>query len=417
VSNAEGINPLGNPEAHAVETPATLTVSTLSPFRSVALTIVATLALSVSLLDRQSLSAVAPMLQSEMGISRQQFGFLGSAFALSYLVCAPIGGRLITAYGPRLVLALSVVLWSLVAAGHALASSFAWLVLGRLLLGITEAPSFPGSAETIRIALPRHRQSLGLGLLFTGSSIGAAVAAPLSVWSSTRFGLGAAFVVPALFGLTWLVPWLLVSRGLSAPSRDRVQSAPVLEILQHPAMHRQIVAVLCSAPCNTIVLVWFAQYLVDAAGVPKTETGHYLWLPPLVFDIGAVTFGLLRTRVKSAPLMLAAGTLVLCLGLSPLAPTPWFRVWAGALALAGGAGLYVIGTTDLIASVPRNMAATASGMSASVQSIVQIILGPIVGAYVDRTHQWGWVLASVGALGLPGALLWTRVGLSRPRLA
>jgi MFS transporter, ACS family, hexuronate transporter len=374
--------------------------------RRVAICVMATLGLSVSLMDRQSLAAVGPMLSS-YGMGRKEFGLLGSVFALAYLVCTPLAGRLVTSRGPRVVLAVAVVLWSLVAAGHAFATTFAWFAVGRLLLGITEAPSFPGSADAIRRALPEEKRSLGIGLLFTGSSIGAAVAAPLALWAAVRYGLGGAFVIPAACGLLWLIPWLWVSRDLHGPAEPGVPPAPLLSVLKEPALHRQVLGVLASAPCNMIVLIWFAQFLVDTSGVAKADTGHYLWLPPLVFDAGALLFGALAMRVASRRgLMLVAGLMVLALAFSTVLSTPWLRVGAGALALAGGAGMYVIGTSDLMSHLPKSKVSTAMGFSASVQSVVQIIMGPVVGGYLDRTHAWSTVTVAIACLGVPGAVLW-----------
>lgn len=376
-----------------------------------AICIVATLGLSVSMLDRQSLAAVGPML-TVYGMGRKEFGLLGSFFALAYLVCAPLAGRLVSARGPRMVLTVAVVAWSLVAAGHAWATTFAAFAVGRLLLGITEAPSFPGAADAIRRALPEEKRSLGFGLLFTGSSIGAAVAAPLAVWAATHFGLGGAFVIPALCGVLWIVPWLWVTRGgVLGDATDATAPAlrpSLLSVLQEPAMKRQVIAVLASAPCNMLVLIWFAQFLVDTAGVAKEATGHYLWLPPLLFDGAALLFGAMAMKVERRGfLMQCAGAMMLALTCATLVAEPWARVGVGALALCGGAGMYVVGTSDLMSRMSKEKAAAAMGFSASVQSLAQIVLGPVVGGYLDRTHAWSTVTVTIGVLGFPGALLWT----------
>lgn len=384
--------------------------------------VVATLAMSVSFLDRQTLAAIGPTVRQELHISHQEFGWLGSAFALAYLVFAPPAGRLVERWGARWVLTVSVLLWSGVAMLHALVGSLSSLLLLRIALGAAEAPSFPAAATTVRSALSPAQRSAGFGLLFTGSSIGAMVAAPLAVRVARDHGFRFAFVATALVGLCWLPLWLIATRGERRLPRAEagIESRPSLgALLSDPAMHRQIVMVATSAPAITIVLTWFPQYLSEEGGVRKEDVGRYLWLPPLAFDVAAVAFGLMASlgdargghRSRHRGLMLLAGVLTATLALAPLVHGPWARVALGATCMAGGAGMYVVGTADLMRRT--SAIATAGGISAAVQSLVQIVASPIVGAVVDGTHAWCTVLVTLGALAVPGVVAWSLMPVER----
>lgn len=375
--------------------------------------VVATLAMSVSYLDRQTLAAIAPTVRTELALSHERYGFLTAAFAGAYLACAPLGGLLADRYGARRVLGFSVVLWSLVAAGHGLVTSFATLFAMRVALGVAESPSFPAATQTIHRALPAARRSLGMGLLFTGSSIGAMVAAPLAVAVTARHGFRFAFVATAAVGLLWLPVWLLATPDLKGPPPEREASRmPFLDLCAHPAMRRQVLLVATSAPAILLVMQWFPQYLVEVSAVPKEDVGHYLWLPPLVFDAAAIAFGAAASaldvrRPGSAhrSLVIVAAILTAFLALVPFAPGPWSRVLLASVSMGGGAGMYVLGTADLLRRLPAYAVASAMGLSASVQSLSQIIVSPMIGAALDR-DAWNLVMASLGLVALPGALLW-----------
>ena len=110
--------------------------------------------------DRQTLAVLAPTVTQALGISEQNYGWLASAFSIAYLVGAPLAGRMIDAVGARRGLLGAVVVWSIVAALHALAPGFAVLFALRIALGLAEAPSFPGAAQTVHRALPRRARSL-----------------------------------------------------------------------------------------------------------------------------------------------------------------------------------------------------------------------------------------------------------------
>jgi predicted MFS family arabinose efflux permease len=282
--------------------------------RSWLVALVATLAMSVSYMDRQALAAIAPTVREALAISHESFGWLTSAFAVAYLACAPLAGWIVDRVGAR------------------------------------RAPKEAGTVA----ALP---------------------AAPRS---------------------------------------------PLGPVLAHPAMWRQSVVVAASAPALSLVMSWLPQYLVEATHVSKDEVGNYLWLPPLVFDAAAIGFGALASRrdarrpgASHAGLMLAAAAMLTVLAALPLAKGPWLVAVLAGLSMGGGAGMYVLGTADLLRRVPPESVATAGGVSAAVQSIAQIVSSPIVGSVIDRTHAWTGVLVTLAALALPGALAWSAMPPSR----
>ena len=385
--------------------------------------VVATLAMSVSYLDRQTLAAIAPTVREKLLISHERFGWLTSAFALAYLAFAPVSGWLVDRVGARRALALAVLVWSVVAASHGLASSFWALVALRAALGAAEAPSFPAAAQTIRGALPVSQRSAGFGLLFTGSSIGAMVAAPLAVRITADYGFRYAFLGTAIVGLLWLPVWLLATRRAPTPSPEAPLPRPAIgPLLLNPAMIRQALIVATSAPALMLVMNWYPQYLTEASGVPKNDVGHYLWLPPLMFDAAAVTFGVVAsTRDARRPaashwgLMLVAAALTSTLALVPLVSGPWARVLLAGTSMAGGAGMYVLGTADMMRRVPAEMVATAGGLSAAVQSIVQIAASPVLGRVLDRSHAWSGALVLLGLIAIPGALAFAVLPVDPPR--
>src|SRR5580698_9880181 len=144
--------------------------------------------MSVSYVDRQVLAAVATTVRAALHIDGQQFGWLAGSFSAAYLVAAPLSGRVMDRIGARRGLVVSVVAWSCVSAAHAFAPTFAALLVLRVLLGAAEAPSFPGAAQCVRRVLPRSDRSAAYGVIFTGSSLGAATAGPLALWLNARFG-------------------------------------------------------------------------------------------------------------------------------------------------------------------------------------------------------------------------------------
>src|SRR5262245_52131228 len=207
-----------------------------------ALTLCATLTMAVSLVDRLTLAVLAPTVTAALGISDPAYGWLAAAFSLAFLVSSPLAGALIDAVGARRGLLGAVLVWSVVAGLHALAPGFAVLFVLRIALALAEAPSFPGAAQTVHLALPPEERPRGFGVLFIGGSVGAMIAPPLASAIEARFGWRLAFAGVAAVGLVWVPVWLGLAyspqgRALLAPRAPtrRTAASGWLALFRHPA--------------------------------------------------------------------------------------------------------------------------------------------------------------------------------------
>ena len=387
-----------------------------------AIALTATLTMSVSYIDRQTLAAIAPSVQKALSIPDSAYGDLVSAFSLAYLVGAPAAGFLVDRIGARRGLLGAVLLWSLVAAGHALVPSFAMLFALRIALGFAEAPSFPGAAQTVHRALPPSDRARGFGVLFTGSSIGAMIAPPLATWLADRYGFRAAFLGTAAAGLLWVPLWIAMAfsrRGRAALDRRfEPASAPkvrVLDLIVHRAVLRNVALVIASAPLLSLLFNWGTKILVHDHHITQRAAGSLLWLPPLFFDGGAIAFGHLASRARARgdgdggapPHLLVAACAIMALGAAiPFAPTPRLAIAAMCVAMVGGGGLYALPMTDVAARVRPTAVASAGGLLAASQSIAHIVANPLIGRSVERTGSYATAAVALSLWVIPGCLVW-----------
>lgn len=378
----------------------------------------ATLGMSVSYIDRQTLAAIAPSVTSALHIDNTKYGWLLSAFSFAYLVGAPLAGVIVDRLGARRGFALAILVWSAIAGLHAAAFSFGILFLLRVLLGAAEAPSFPSAAQAVRRALPGARRPLAVGILFTGSSIGSIIAGKLAVSLDAKFGFRGAFVLVAVIGMSWLPAWWFASRGFgldSGAASEPVSQAsaafppePWWKVATLPPVLRAVVAVAGSAPAMMFVLNWTSKYLVDGWHLKKDTIGNYLVAAPLLFDVGAIAFGALASRRKDrqthTDLFIVAMLLQACLALTPLAPSPEWGIALCAISACGGGGIYALVTNDMLSRVPIERTSMAGGMTAAAQSLAHIIAGPLVGYAVDKDHNYTSALIGLG-LAVPPTML------------
>jgi ACS family hexuronate transporter-like MFS transporter len=317
---------------------------------------------------------------------------------------------------------ISVLVWSAAAALHSFANGLAMLFALRILLGIAEGPGFPGSAQTVQRVLPPAERERGFGVLFTGSSLGGMVVPPLAAALYALYGWRVAFVITAVVGLVWVPLWLTATRrpdvraALDAPP-DAAAEAGVprptwLELLRHPIMIRALCAVSATATITGLVHGWGSKLLNRELGVSQADAGGYLWLPPLALDLGAVVFGDLASRQRRAPgapprlLVALAIPFAACIGLVPLATTPWEVTALFAVAMVGNGAVYTLATADLLARVPASSVSLAGGILAGAQSITLMVMNLLVGMSVDARGSYDVAAAAIGLWTIPGTVLW-----------
>jgi MFS transporter, ACS family, hexuronate transporter len=390
--------------------------------------LVATFTMTVSYADRHTLAVLAPSVTKALGISNEDFGWLGSAFSLAYLFGTPLAGWWIDRVGARRGLVVSVLAWSTVAALHAIIPGFGVLLALRLALGIAEGPGFPGAAQTIQRILPPGERERGFGVLFTGSSVGAMLIPPLATLVFRHAGWRVAFLISSAAGLLWIPLWFAVTwprdvrAQLDVPADAARPAEPrpaFVEMVSHPLVIRAMIAVFAVAPVFSFPQIWGAKYLVGTFALAQGDVGHYLWLPPLMLDGGAVLFGDLASRQRRAegapPRMLLAVGAVLasCFALLPLATSPWQGMLILGVAGAGAGTMYTLVTSDLLARMPPGSVSFTGGILAGAQSLALIIMNPLIGRAVDRLHSYDAVGIALGLWVIPGSLAWL---LWRPAL-
>lgn len=144
--------------------------------------------------------------------------WLISAYAVTQFICAPIIGGLSDKYGRRKILLVSLFGFAIDYIFLALAPSYEWLFVGRIIAGITGASFTTASAYIADVSTPATRaKNFGmLGAAFgLGFIIGPAIGGMLG-----KFGLRIPFYGAAILcGLNWLYGYFVLPESLLPENR------------------------------------------------------------------------------------------------------------------------------------------------------------------------------------------------------
>ena len=165
-------------------------------------------ATSINYMDRQVIGLLKPTLQSSIGLTEANYGYIVAAFQMAYAAGLVAAGRLVDRLGTRVGFSLFMGVWSLAAMAHALARSAFGFGIARFFLGLGEAGNFPAAVKTVAEWFPQTERSLATGIFNSGANVGAIIAPAIIPWITLRFGWRTAFIATGLLGLPWIAWWL-----------------------------------------------------------------------------------------------------------------------------------------------------------------------------------------------------------------
>lgn len=159
----------------------------------------------INYIDRASLSIAAPDMMKDLNLTNTDIGLMGSVFALIYAMCQLPSGWLVDKLGPKKVYGWAIGLWSGATMLTGACSSLASLLFARALLGVTEAPCWPGAAKITATWFPKKERTLATGFWDAASKWGPAIAPPILVAIIVPFGWRSLFYIAGALGLVFLI--------------------------------------------------------------------------------------------------------------------------------------------------------------------------------------------------------------------
>ena len=180
----------------------------------------------LSYLDRQVIATMEKQLTKDLGLTPTEFGYVGSAFTVGYMVFAPIIGFLIARVRRPSVFALCIVVWSLATVGSGLAPN-KWVLYGtRFFIGVGEAGCLVIGPTLLSDYFPKEVRGRILSIFFLALPLGGAAGYIAGAQITQHFGWHAAFYVAGAPGfLVAALIWKLID---PSPSEEMPEKAPPL---------------------------------------------------------------------------------------------------------------------------------------------------------------------------------------------
>ena len=369
----------------------------------------------VNYFDRVNLSVAHAALITTFAISNVTFGYLSAAYNWTYALCQLPVGVVLDKFGVRRVGRISSFLWSVASFAAAITPNLTGFFAARLLLGIGEAPTFPGNAKAVGYWFPAKERSSATSVFDSAAKFASAIGVPIIGVLLLKVGWRWSFAATGLVSFLYFVLFYFVYRdpmddpGLSDLERDYIferrddsplETASFGYLIRQPKVIGMTLGFGSYNYVFYLLLTWLPSYLSQALHIDLLHSFLYTGVPWLIGTASELAVGgwmvdrLLNrgwnaSRVQRAVLIggttMGLGILGAAYAQSATSALIWISVSLAGLSAAAAVGWSV---PSLIG--PRGSVGTLAGIQ-NFSSQVSGIAAPIVTGYlVNARHSFAW---------------------------
>lgn len=367
----------------------------------------------VAFIDRGLVSVAAAPIKQDLSLSDMQFGLLsGPAFVALFCICGIPLGWLADRTDRKAVIAFGLLVWSLMTAACATASSFSTFFIARVGVGFGEACLVPAGISLLGSVTPRTQVAQSVAIFIMGATAGNAIALLAGGQFLEKIGL----TVPLIPGIGQIAPWRTLFLLAAVPGivlaffvlriREPVRATPVLRpwssmrtafallYVNRAAYAPVTIATACIIVLSQTQAAWVTLFYMRAF---RLSPGMAAWIVGLMFLVSAPTGqwlgGMLMDRLRAmgiaaAPLFVQAGSAILGI--------PAAVIFCRSKHLAASEAAYIVFNMLVFAATPAGLTAWQLLTPERSQGLVVALLiatvtllgvgiGPVlVGALTDR---------------------------------
>ena len=401
---------------------------------------------AINYADRSTLAITGPVIAKQLHFGPAKMGVIFSAFGWAYVLSQMPGGWLLDRFGSKKVYACSILLWSLfVASMGSVAFLTGALAIATLfglyfMVGVAEAPLFPGNSRIVAAWFPRHERATASAVFNSAQYFATVIFAPLMGWITYAFGWPYVFGVMGGLGIVMTFVWMKVMRspsqhpmvnqaeidyiaaGGGLVDLDQVKktgakaAGPKWNYVGQLFANRMMVGILIGQYCiNAITyffISWFPVYLVQARHMSILKAGFTAAVPAICGFAGGLLGGILSDFMlrKNVSLSMARKTpivLGMTVSMAMIACNytniQWVVVALMALSFFGK-GVGALGWAVLSDTAPKEITGLTGGVFNMCGNLSSISTPIIIGIIIQRTGSFNGALVFVGANALVAAV-------------
>jgi MFS transporter, ACS family, hexuronate transporter len=367
-------------------------------------------ATTINYIDRQILSLLKEILDVEIGWTNEQFGWVNSAFQLSYGLGLLGFGWFVDKFGTKIGYAVSITAWSIAAMAHAAVGSVGGFIAARAALGLGEAGNFPAAIKATALWFPKRERAFATSIFNAGTNAGALIAPAIVPWMAYKFGWQSAFIAAGLVGLLWLFLWWPFydvpekSKYVKPPEVAHILSdredegaqdkIPWKSLLGYRQTWSFIISKFLTDPVWWFFLIWLPDYFHKTRDLAiKTSWIHIVTIYSIVTVLsifGGWVTGHLTNRGWSVTRARKTGMFIFALCVLPVLVVTKVGDWTAVVLIGLAGAAHQAWSANLFTTVsdmfPKRAVASVVGIGGMAGSAGGFIFPILTGKMLDHFH-------------------------------
>lgn len=232
--------------------------------------------------DKSVLGLAGEQIMSELNLSYDQFGLVGSSFFAAYAVGSIILGTLTYRFNTKYLLMMIATGWTVSLASAYFVETLTHLILLRVVLGFFEGGTLGLCIVHLARWFTSSERGVATAIMTSGTTVGTYLAAPLLVAGITNVGWQHTFALLGVASFVWAIAFFfmrdepkqpLVEDVKSLASNKEVPFKYILKVLINPYVLSILVVGFVSMWITTWVLTWAPTYLTQIVGLEPQRMG------------------------------------------------------------------------------------------------------------------------------------------------
>ncbi len=175
----------------------------------------------INYFDRVNISVATKPLENEYGLTPGQMGIILSSYLWSYALLQIPVGALLDRVGVKWLNRVGTILWTGATFMTALVSGMGLIILARVILGVAEAPAFPGASKATGYWFPKSERGMATSAFDAAAKFSNVIGVPIVALAVTYWGWRGGFYVTGALSAFYVVLWWVFYRD---PSEVRGKS-------------------------------------------------------------------------------------------------------------------------------------------------------------------------------------------------
>ncbi|RZK88831.1 MAG: MFS transporter, partial [Pedobacter sp.] len=175
------------------------------------------------------------------------------------------------------------------------------------------AGNWPGATKNNAEWFPPKERAIAQGIFGAGASLGSVISAPIIALLYIAFGWKMTFVLIAILGIVWVIPWLVMNKAtpdkhpwLTDKEREHILAKPIVNGVEAqaevPVLHWKellkfrntwgiIMGRFFIDPVWWLFVTWLPTFLKEQFLFDIKQIGAFTWLPYVFAAVGSLMGG------------------------------------------------------------------------------------------------------------------------------